>query len=79
MSYEIDQWAGSPYAYWGRGRCRWFPWLPRWWWTGMYGPMTPYGMPPQSKDDEIAMLEEEAKMAEQELERIRKRLEELKK
>ncbi|RLI76226.1 hypothetical protein DRP04_12825 [Archaeoglobales archaeon] len=26
-------------------RCRWFPWLPRWWWTGMYGPIewTPYG------------------------------------
>ncbi len=26
-------------------RCRWFPWLPRWWWTGMYGPVTwtPYG------------------------------------
>ncbi len=26
-------------------RCRWFPWLPRWWWTGMYGPVvwTPQG------------------------------------
>jgi len=21
-------------------QCRWFPWLPRWWWTGMYGPVT---------------------------------------
>ncbi len=26
-------------------RCRWFPWLPRWWWTGIYGPVrwTPQG------------------------------------
>jgi len=29
------------YPYWG-WRCRWFPWLPRWWWTGMYGPITPF-------------------------------------
>lgn len=31
-----------PYTFW---RCRWFPWLPRWWWTGMYGPVSygPYG------------------------------------
>ena len=28
------------YPYWG-WRCRRFPWLPRWWWTGMYGPITP--------------------------------------
>ncbi|NIQ06957.1 MAG: DUF5320 domain-containing protein [Candidatus Korarchaeota archaeon] len=24
---------GNPYPY-----CRFFPWLPRWWWSGMYGP-----------------------------------------
>ena len=24
------------YAWW---RCRFFPWLPRWWWTGIYGPV----------------------------------------
>ena len=31
---------GNPYPF-----CRWFPWLPRWWWTGMYGPVrwTPQG------------------------------------
>ena len=29
------------YPYWG-WRCRWFPWLPRWWWTGIYGPITPF-------------------------------------
>jgi len=32
---------------WGRGNpypfCRWFPWLPRWWWSGIWGPITPYG------------------------------------
>jgi len=27
---------GNPYPF-----CRNFPWLPRWWWTGMYGPMAP--------------------------------------
>ncbi|MDI6859032.1 MAG: hypothetical protein QMC85_00900 [Methanocellales archaeon] len=28
---------GNPYPF-----CRRFPWMPRWWWTGMYGPITPY-------------------------------------
>lgn len=28
---------GNPYPF-----CRNFPWLPRGWWTGMYGPMTPF-------------------------------------
>ncbi|RLG56711.1 MAG: hypothetical protein DRN88_03855 [Candidatus Hydrothermarchaeota archaeon] len=28
---------GNPYPF-----CRFFPWLPRWWWTGIYGPITPY-------------------------------------
>ncbi len=36
-------WGGNPYV------CARFPWLPRWWWTGMHGPMTPFtgapGMP----------------------------------
>ena len=62
-------------------RCRWFPWLPRWWWTGIYGPITPWGWftPTVSKEEEIAMLEDQAKMLEKELEDIRRRLEELKK
>jgi len=74
-------WFVGPYAYpyWGWGRCRWFPWLPRWWWTGMYGSIAPYWAPPISKEDEIAMLQDEAKALEQELETIRKRLEELRK
>ena len=28
---------GNPYPF-----CRFFPWLPRWWWTGIYGPISPY-------------------------------------
>ncbi len=28
---------GNPHPF-----CRFFPWLPRRWWTGMYGPMTSY-------------------------------------
>ncbi len=28
---------GNPYPF-----CRFFPWLPRWWWSGLYGPMRPY-------------------------------------
>jgi hypothetical protein len=81
MPYGIGPFGWFMYPYWGR--CRWFPWLPRRWWTGIYGPITPYTapywMPPISKEDEIAMLEDEAKILEQELEFIRKRLEELKK
>jgi hypothetical protein len=32
-------------GYYPFGFCRWFPWMPRWWWTGMYGPVqwTPQG------------------------------------
>ncbi len=34
----------APYYGWPAygGRCFRFPWLPRWWWTGMYGPIDPY-------------------------------------
>ncbi|MHC1567019.1 MAG: hypothetical protein ACXQT5_00945 [Candidatus Syntropharchaeia archaeon] len=28
-------------GWWYGGRCWRFPWLPRWWWTGMYGPWYP--------------------------------------
>ncbi|MGB9727993.1 MAG: DUF5320 domain-containing protein [Nitrososphaeria archaeon] len=73
-------WIVSPYymGYW-YWRCRWFPWLPRWWWTGIYGPLTPFPYWPYSREEEIAALEDEAKLLEQQLELIRKRLEELKK
>jgi hypothetical protein len=73
-------WFVTPYAYlyW---RCRWLPWLPRWWWTGIYGPITwtPYGVPVLPKEQEIAMLEDHAKFLEEQLVEIRKRIEELKK
>ena len=44
------RWSGYGWPGWGRGNptpyCRWYPWLPRGWWTGMYGPVTPWqGMP----------------------------------
>jgi hypothetical protein len=42
--------------------------LPRWWWTGLYGPITPYAVP---KEQEIAALEDEAKMLEQTLVEIK--------
>jgi len=39
MGWAYPYWPGG--GYWGN--CRWFPWLPRWWWTGMYGPLSPWG------------------------------------
>ncbi len=38
-------WATWPTYNWF-GRCRWFPWLPRWWWSGIYGPVTWTSMGP---------------------------------
>lgn len=69
----------DPYGYadWFWGRCRRFPWLPRWWWTGMYGAVTPYT--PIPKEQERSILEYQVKLLEQTLEQIKKRLEELKK
>lgn len=74
-------WSGFyPYPYWWM-RCRWFPWLPRWWWLGFFAPFWRYGdlFLPYSKEEEIAMLEEEAKLLEQEMALVKKRLDELKK
>jgi hypothetical protein len=49
----------------------------------MYGPtlpwMTPYGVPALPREQEIAMLEDQAKFLEEQLTEIRKRIEELKK
>ena len=39
-SYGFGRGMGNPYPY-----CRNFPWLPRRWWMGMYGPITPGGYP----------------------------------
>jgi len=33
-------WPGNPYPY-----CRYFPWLPRRWWSGIYGPISPWSAP----------------------------------
>jgi len=77
LTYSVGPWGWFAYPYWVSWRCRWFPWLPRWWWMRIYGPIIPYWVPPMSKEDEIAMLQEEARILEQELDAIRKRLEEL--
>ncbi|NWF94463.1 MAG: DUF5320 domain-containing protein [Syntrophaceae bacterium] len=61
-------WGYRPYGY-GRGWC-WHPW-----WYGT--PVPPWG--PQTKEDEIRYLEEQANFLRQELNQIEKRLEELKK
>ena len=40
----LPGWARFGFGYPGWGSyfwsCRWFPWLPRWWWSGIYGPVT---------------------------------------
>jgi len=75
-------WFIMPYPYWGWSRCRWFPWLPRWWWTGIYGSITPftawYGQPWLSREEEVRFLEEQKKLLEEQLNWLRKRVEELK-
>jgi prephenate dehydrogenase len=63
---------GDPYTF-----CRRFPWLPRWWWSGIYRPLTPYAA--VNKEQETAILEDQRKRMEEALEQIKKRLEELKK
>jgi hypothetical protein len=70
----------ASYGYTYGWRCRWFPWLPRWWWSGTYGPITPwtpYGRAFIPKEQEIAMLENHRQLLEQTLEQMRKRLEAL--
>jgi len=78
----------DPY-YWGR--CRRFPWMPRWWWATPATPYAPapapvpsyappaYAPPAWTEEQELAMLESQAAMLEQQLEQIKKRLEELNK
>ncbi len=79
----------SPYYL---GRCRRFPWLPRWWWAmpaTQYAPPAPasvpgyappvYAPPAWTEEQELAMLESQRALLGEQLEQIKKRLEELKK
>jgi len=71
-------WSSMPYWLWWRRL--WFPWLPRWWWTGLYGPITPFAATPYlPKEWEITILEDLKRFTEEELKWINKRLEELQK
>ena len=70
-------------------QCWRFPWLPRGWWTGIYGPVQWTSQGPQIVSDTQGMqaqLQEQARAIEQEianlqneLAEIRKRIEELNK
>ena len=62
----------NPYLY-----CRCFPWLRRWWWAEPYGYYQPYTL--NTRDDEIALLQNQARFLEESLEQIRRRLEKLEK
>lgn len=57
---------GNPFGF-----CRWFPWLPRWWWSGIYGPVQ---WTPVSEAD---ALKQEKQMLLDELKYIEERLKEL--
>lgn len=70
---------GNPYPY-----CRWFPWLPRWWWAlpGAYRAWAPWGYPgPYNPDPkaEAEILRQEAEALRAELSEIEKRLGEMEK
>ncbi len=41
MGRGMSGWPGNPYPY-----CRNFPWLPRRWWSGIYGPISPWQATP---------------------------------
>jgi len=45
MATGMPGWVRPGFGFGWGWNCRWFPWLPRWWWTGMYGPVqwTPQG------------------------------------
>ncbi|RLJ10330.1 MAG: hypothetical protein DRP15_00265 [Candidatus Aenigmatarchaeota archaeon] len=82
-------WARAGYP--GFGRCFWYPWLPRWWWTGMYGNVvwTPSGPKLESelteeekklsKDEEIKTIQEEQEMVKEEIKNLQQYLEDLQK
>ena len=56
----------------------WYPWAwPGYWWPGAYGYGYSWGFIP--KEEEIRMLEDQERWLVSELDRVRKRLEELRK
>ena len=83
-------WGGYGYNPWF-WRCRWFPWLPRWWWTGMYEqsgvpyaptPYAPTPTPTPQQESEMLkgqaeMLKEGVKALNEQLKEIEERIKEL--
>jgi hypothetical protein len=64
----------------GMGRGGWFCWPPGAYWAGWHpGVYFPYGSPftAPSREEEQAMLEDQAKILEEQLEQVRARLKEL--
>jgi hypothetical protein len=73
-------WPGNPFGF-----CRWFPWMPRWWWTGAYGPVqwTPQTTQPSTQQIPVAPMQFQPQMTKEQeiryLEQELKALEEEKK
>ena len=67
---------GYPHIY-----CRWFPWMPRWWWTGAYGPVywTPEGpkLGELTKEEELSVLKTEREALKADIESLKKILQEI--
>lgn len=63
-------WVRASIGYPAFGFCRWFPWLPRGWWSGTYGISWPWS-------DMKEYLRREKQMLQEELKLIEKRLKEL--
>ena len=88
----MNRWYREDYNPYYLGRCRRFPWLPRWWWAMPDMPLvpqapspipgytpSPYTPPLWTEEQELAMLESNKVMVEQQLEQIKNRLKEIEK
>ncbi|MHA1377072.1 MAG: DUF5320 domain-containing protein [Candidatus Helarchaeota archaeon] len=99
LGLGYGRWSGLGYGrgYWGPGygmgrglgpnfspNCRWFPWLPRWWWANpTYAQNVPIPnypfFPSIDQAQEKQMLETQLNQLQQTIENIKQRLEELEK
>ncbi len=89
--YSNQDYGNYPSSY--RGRCARFPWSPRWWWAnsqqdyagaysgfpGLTNPVAPTAPAAPTKDQELEVFKNDAKMLKEELSAIEKRIQELEK